>query len=282
MAMALEAKYYSLHPLLPQPQTHSSNCSKTIRIATCCAHHVIQAQAETMRTKNKLKPSFFQQIRHKWSSKISSPREKFPWQEQDQELEIEEEEEEVEELKTPQSFGVAETDVASPVSVPVSSALPRSFVSVPWDHGNYSQPKISRIGTKKEENVDGSLVSNAVKEVNKLDNEVKWVEEIKIDDKIEEKRIEFPSSKPKTVVGGLSGASSVNEGLKESGENCCSNRAPWRRDTDNEGDKRRRNNTELVERMIPEHELRRLRNVSLRMLERIKVKKCWDYAGIGG
>ncbi|XP_031282346.1 CRM-domain containing factor CFM3A, chloroplastic/mitochondrial-like [Pistacia vera] len=243
--MALQAKYYSLHALLPQPQTHSSNCSKTIRIATCCAHHVIQAQAETMRTKKKLKPSFFQQIRHKWSSKISSPRERFPWQEQekeqDQELEIEEEEEEVEELKTPQSFGVAETDVASSVSVPVK-------------------------------NVDGSLVSNAVKEVNKLDNEVKWVEEIKIDDRIEEKRIEFPSSKPKTVVGGLNGATSVNEGLKESGENCSSNRAPWRRDTDNEGDKRRRNNTELAERMIPEHELRRLRNVSLRMLERIKVK----------
>lgn len=53
-------------------------------------------------------------------------------------------------------------------------------------------------------------------------------------------------------------------------------RLPWKRERElssEEGDKTRkmRSNTELGERMLPDHELRRLRNVSLRMLERIKV-----------
>lgn len=53
-------------------------------------------------------------------------------------------------------------------------------------------------------------------------------------------------------------------------------RLPWKRERElssEEGDKtrKRRSNTELGERMLPDHELRRLRNVSLRMLERIKV-----------
>ncbi|MCI32562.1 chloroplastic-like group IIA intron splicing facilitator, partial [Trifolium medium] len=35
--------------------------------------------------------------------------------------------------------------------------------------------------------------------------------------------------------------------------------------------KKRRSNTELAERLIPEHELRRLRNIALRMVERFSV-----------
>ncbi|MCI83448.1 chloroplastic group IIA intron splicing facilitator CRS1 chloroplastic-like, partial [Trifolium medium] len=35
--------------------------------------------------------------------------------------------------------------------------------------------------------------------------------------------------------------------------------------------KKRRSNTELAERLIPEHELRRLRSIALRMVERFSV-----------
>ena len=37
------------------------------------------------------------------------------------------------------------------------------------------------------------------------------------------------------------------------------------------GSKKRRSNTELAERTIPEHELRRLRKIALRMMERFDV-----------
>lgn len=269
MALGLHAKYYSLYPLPPQSETHFSDTWKAIRIASS---KTIIAQAETMRTKKKLKPSFFQQIRHKWSSKISSPRKKFPWQEEEAKKLVIEEEEEEEEMKTPQSFRVAEIDVESPVNDPVSLALPNRFVSAPWEHGNStqmrfdSQPQISRISPLKEENVDESLVNDVVKEANEMDNEVNCEEEIKIDGRIEEKHVELQRDKPITVVGGLKDVDSVNEELKESGDFGGSNRAPWKED------KRRRNNTALAEKMIPEHELQRLRNISLRMLERIKVK----------
>lgn len=269
MALGLHANYYSLYPLPPRSETHFSDTWKAIRIASS---KTIIAQAETMRTRKKLKPSFFQQIRHKWSSKISSPRKKFPWQEEEAKKLVIEEEEEKEEMKTPQSFRVAEIDVESPVNDPVSFALPNRFVSAPWEHGNStqmlfdSQPQISRISPLKEENVDESLVNDVVKEANEMDNEVNCEEEIKIDGRIEEKHVELQRDKPITVVGGLKDVDSVNEELKESGDFGGSNRAPWKED------KRRRNNTALAEKMIPEHELQRLRNISLRLLERIKVK----------
>ena len=51
---------------------------------------------------------------------------------------------------------------------------------------------------------------------------------------------------------------------------------PWEREEEDEeafgdGKAGRRSNTELAERTIPEHELRRLRDAALRMKERIKV-----------
>lgn len=54
-----------------------------------------------------------------------------------------------------------------------------------------------------------------------------------------------------------------------------SNELPWKRtsglDSLGEDKSRKKSNTDLAERMLPEHELKRLRNVALRMLERIKV-----------
>lgn len=63
-------------------------------------------------------------------------------------------------------------------------------------------------------------------------------------------------------------------GIKASANGNALARLPWERKTDKEfvkNDKLRNSNTELAERLIPEHELKRLRNVSLRMVERMKV-----------
>ncbi|KAJ6407203.1 hypothetical protein OIU84_010666 [Salix udensis] len=54
-----------------------------------------------------------------------------------------------------------------------------------------------------------------------------------------------------------------------------SHELPWKRtgglDSLGEDKRRKKSNTDLAEKMLPEHELKRLRNVALRMLERIKV-----------
>lgn len=274
--MALQAKYYPFtHICSPLPQTHSSNSLISVRIRIRYSHHPIHSQLETTRTKKKVKPSFFEQIRHKWSLKIPSSREKLPWQEQERE-----------QVQDEQSFGVTETepdaeDVKSPpVSEPASFALPNRFVSAPWVRGNDSKQtqfdSPPEIITKIEENVDGLLgysvdnVENSVvKEVTELDNEVVYSEESEIYDvKIDANPIELPTDKQTEITGELNRVDTLGKKqLKGNEEFGVSNGPPWKRDTD----RRKRSNTELAERMIPEHELRRLRNVSLRMLERIKV-----------
>ncbi|KAL5768602.1 hypothetical protein ACOSQ2_015385 [Xanthoceras sorbifolium] len=269
----------SMYPLLLQPQTHPPNTSRSVRIGTCCAHHQIKAQVETTRTKKKLKPSFFDQIRHKWSFKTNSPREKLPWQQQEEQLVPEEE-------KIHLSSGVTisepKTDVESPVSEPVSSASQTRFVSAPWVHGNSSReaqldsnPKISQLSIREEE-------ENVVV-VKDLDNEVDCDSEYKMSVvKIDANPVEISKDKETAIPGGLNSVGSLKESpVKANGVTGGSYGLPWKRNADlavtGEGDRRgKRSNTELAESMIPEHELRRLRNVSLRMLERIKV----GYAGI--
>ncbi|KZV46321.1 hypothetical protein F511_21403 [Dorcoceras hygrometricum] len=64
---------------------------------------------------------------------------------------------------------------------------------------------------------------------------------------------------------GVTGRSAAENGLS---------RLPWEMGADEnleKGEKLRKSNTELVERLIPENELKRLRNVALRMVERTKV-----------
>ncbi|KAK3210473.1 hypothetical protein Dsin_015179 [Dipteronia sinensis] len=279
--MALLAKYSSfgnhcstsLYPLLVHHQTHSPNTTESIRIGTRCAHHQIKAQLETPRTKKKLKPSFFEQIRHKWSFKTISPRDTFPWQQQEEPLE---QEEEKPQLSSGVTLSETKMDVESPpVSEPVSSALQNRFGSAPWIHGNNSRetqlnshPKISQFSIREEENV--KLVKD------KLDNDVDCDNKFKASlVKIDANPVEISRDKETAIVGGLNSVGSVKKSLvKANGVTSGAIGLPWKRNVNltGEGDRRVvRSNTELAERMIPEHELQRLRNVSLRMLERIKV-----------
>lgn len=273
MAMAqvvvLQAKYSPLtqpavHYLPLKPQSQSSNSFRSIRIGICFSHFTIQAQLGTTRTKRKVKPSFFEQIRHKWSHKVISPREKFPWQEQEEEEEVVKNE--------------PETDVESRVrSEPSSSALPNRFVSAPWIHGTdsketkFDSPQ-TKITTKKEDIGDDGLlgsfektvVHSAVKEktVIELDKEGDYNKELKTAEvKIDANPVELSKDRHREV-GSLN--QKQIKGYQEVGDPSV---LPWKRNTD----RRKRSNTELAEKMIPEHELQRLRNISLRMLERTKV-----------
>ncbi|ONH97762.1 hypothetical protein PRUPE_7G208300 [Prunus persica] len=226
-------------------------------------------------------------------------------QEEKEEVEEEDEEEEVFEPKISKQeegqkcYGVR---VAEPVNQKVSFSLPNRIVYAPWAHGSKritpqvdSEPETSQHSGAQGKNLDGfaghseiDTTSGAVK------NEKSFERRFDSNRKLERERvgeigiisIGVSKKEEKMISKGLNGIS-LNETLSGDGENdekvenfvysgSGSIRLPWKRESElssEEGDKtrKRRSNTELAERMLPDHELRRLRNVSLRMLERIKV-----------
>ncbi|XP_021911136.1 CRM-domain containing factor CFM3A, chloroplastic/mitochondrial, partial [Carica papaya] len=175
--------------------------------------------------------------------------------------------EEVEEEKNQQLFaGLAvsktKADVSPQVAVtePVSFPLQSSFISSPWDHGTKSRksqldshPKIALSCSSNRHKTDaflglsdGKLVNDVIQEVKALDNEVNC--DGKFKGKIE-------------LSGAKEAATKVyKEDTIELTE------LPCEREKEH-----RMSHTRMAERSIPEHELRRLRNVALRMPERMKV-----------
>lgn len=236
---------YHLHPLRLPPNT--SSAIKT-GITISCPRCQIKAQLDTARTNKKLRPSFFDQIRHKWSFKITSPRETFPWQQEEQHHEQVAEEEVKEEEELQVSSGVT-------LSEPVSSALP-NCVSAPWVHRKSQSDSKPKTSVAKE-SLDNVVDSNRVLRTSVVKIDTRSGESLKDKRKINSG---ISSLKKSSLGNGVNGDSSLkrNEDSLISGE----------RDR-----KEMRSNTELAEKMIPEHELRRLRNISLRMLERFKVGK---------
>lgn len=316
--------FHAPHPLcflLLHHQTHSFKSCRALRFRVSCKTVQVDTQEqpqrikvafEATRKKRKPKPSFFEQIQDKWSMKVNSPRDKFPWQKQNElvqeekeEVEEEDEEEEVFEPKISKQeegqkcYGVR---VAEPVNQKVSFSLPNRIVYAPWAHGSKritpqvdSEPETSQHSGAQGKNLDGfaghseiDTTSGAVK------NEKSFERRFDSNRKLERERvgeigiisIGVSKKEEKMISKGLNGIS-LNETLSGDGENdekvenfvysgSGSIRLPWKRESElssEEGDKtrKRRSNTELAERMLPDHELRRLRNVSLRMLERIKV-----------
>lgn len=295
MVMAFQANYSIFtHPcsnsaypiLLLQPCTYSSKSSvKIIKVGAHCSHHTNQVQAAPTRIKKKLKPSFFEEIRHKWSLKTSSRRGKLPWQQGEDEQEKEDEQEqnqeqkpELEESKSQQAQVMVndqETDMKSPVNF----ASPSRFVSAPWvpvsnckeTQFNF-QPEVSQFRTQNEENADGwiadgktNMADSLVKQVKSSNTEVKPQDEFKID---------YETTYSSPIVANSRRFDSLRQKkLRNNEDSGGTTRLPWRKEThSDEGDgNRKSSHTTLAERTLPEHELKRLRNVSLRMLERIKV-----------
>ncbi|XP_027330398.1 CRM-domain containing factor CFM3, chloroplastic/mitochondrial isoform X2 [Abrus precatorius] len=205
----------SLHFPVIKPQSHAS-----LKFRVSCSNQTTQVDTEEVKVAKKKKkhaprPSFFHQIRDKWSLKLASQREKFPWQEpqhdeEEQKTALKEEEEE-------------ECEQAQKKLSAVDFQFPKRLS--PWSQAiNPSTPQSdteSDASEDEEDNVNGKGKA--------LQNS-------------------FRSSVTEEREGMASESGRMN------GER-----------------KVRRSNTELAERVIPGHELRRLRNVALRMMERFEV-----------
>ncbi|KAJ9167961.1 hypothetical protein P3X46_019548 [Hevea brasiliensis] len=316
MAHSLLPSDSSLYPLLLRAPNYSS--FKTFKFGTYCSSgRSIQVYAA--KTKRKPRPSFSEQIRDKWSVRVPSTREKFPWEEQKrQQLQELDEEEEIE--ASGAFFSEAEIDASPSVSDgSVSFTLPNRLITAPWIHGStpqrthfYSHHKngenVNEIFDHLEETAVYAVVDKAKSleteanynkickegdDVLHVDDTESFDEEVNYNDKCKEETVilgavsvELPRDKEIARAEDSNDAISQNEkptgANRENGniqlsrdDNSSSIELPWERKREVEsldGDwRRKRSNTDLAERILPEHELKRLRNVALRMFERIKV-----------
>ncbi|KAK9101319.1 hypothetical protein Scep_024749 [Stephania cephalantha] len=230
--------------------------------------------------KRKLRPSFYDQVRDRWSAKFGSQRERFPWQEQVQK--VEERREESEEER--RSVAV---DSSSLIDEPVSFSLRNRVVSAPWiPRSEFRKPHLSSQSetAQNAEQIEIERVANNVVEFEEEKQIEGFQSVVEIDNSsYSSSLIDNAGGSDKGFnVGGedfnfgeemveLDGNEVNFAGSSNNGDSIT---LPWERDgvvESKEGEKWGRRNTELAEKTIPEHELHRLRNVSLRMKERIKV-----------
>lgn len=286
---------HSLFFLLLHSQPHCSkfrisSSYRSVQADTQKHPQRIKVAFEITKKNRKHKPSFFEEIRDKWSTKLASPRKKFPWQEQmeqgmDNGDDAEEEEEEVGSQQPSKDY-VSEIKVDGKAleSDPVRFGPQRRLISAPWSHGTKTH---TQNFNGFEEQCD-NRVTNSVEEakiIEQVDRNSVFRREFDTEgdsisngnSKEKEKTISVdgngvsfskkPSEDEKDVLnlvdyhfdsGHSAGFPSKRRAKPDSGEG---EKESWRR----------RSNTNLAEEMVPEHELQRLRNVSLRMLERIKV-----------
>lgn len=272
-----------------------------------------------VKKRRKPRPSFLDLIQDKWSVKIGSTREKFPWEEEQRRPEEkqpqqmrkrvvvnedgreggDEEEVAVREVKQEvvKDKGREERDEEE---VGARKAPWVKHVLAPWVHGSeVARPRFDSPGNiltgarHTGEDEDGGGVAVIGQEVH-LDVQVASDDGLdridnSFDSKLGLRDAEIGSEDERTdfgVVikellsdddddpGGNVGFGEVKPGGNVNAKGDVVD-LPWRREGDSEGvsrQKKNKSNTELAERIIPEHELKRLRQVSLRMLERIKVR----------
>ncbi|GMP55211.1 hypothetical protein CsSME_00020094 [Camellia sinensis var. sinensis] len=293
----------SLSFLLFHPQTQSSNSFRSLKFRVSCSQQTIQLdtpQDNSTKRKRKPRPSFFDQIRDKWSMKTPSLREKLPWQEQEQKQS--EPIEDDEEGQSHQLFGVTviESEPDKDPSVSDLSFVPTNHVvPAPWIHG--SKPNKSQFGSvsknlqdscENDKTIDefhkhceDNVSSNVVRESKNLETQVNFdgkfncrgvVDTNDTPIELTEKKVALPVEDIKRVSFDGKSFSFDQEGHSFDGSSgkIDSMRLPWERKSDLgsvDGDRLRKRNTILPEKLIPENELKRLRNVALRMVERIKV-----------
>lgn len=208
----------SLHSLFFQPPT-----LVTIKFRVSCSNQTAgvqtQQQVKTVKKKKKTnhRPSFFHQIQDKWSHKLGSQREKFPWQELQDEEEQRHQHHHHQQQQPPKEE--RHEKLQNTKKPPESNfQFPKRFS--PWPQAvNSSNARFASESYDSEEEND--------------------IEGVKGSGGEERERM-------------VRKAWNVSEGVN--GER-----------------KKRRSNTVLAERTIPEHELRRLRKIALRMMERFNV-----------
>ncbi|XP_056176920.1 CRM-domain containing factor CFM3, chloroplastic/mitochondrial [Syzygium oleosum] len=279
---------------------------EVVRFRTRCSDRPVQFEARPTRVpfdagrkKRKRRPSFFEEIRGKWTSKTGSARERFPWQVEEREPPREQCEDEslVSREASDEAVEVSserERDVESPVTDGVmahavsvnQSRLP------PWLVHGYNKPspepirddesEASRSGSEGEEieEVRERLGDGNVVRAGESISEVDFGGEFDTEDDEWEKLSPVPrqGENLSLAFGGLRVSDFLSddenhqgndelEKLDVSGEsgNKGSVDLPWK------SGERKQSNVDLAERVLPQHELRRLRKIALRMVERKKV-----------
>lgn len=212
---------------------------------------------------------------------MPSLRENFPWQER----EIGETNEE----SSSDVSSVKETEKSSRASEPFSTHVITKSNSAPWDHGSGTRNVFS---SERSRNSAGDVVKgtdgvyehcrNEESLAGDVEGSRNLAKDVIIDGKRERKRREYgvPIGLPEKNENfdSINYSPSVRrnvDGVKYSAGGHGLNKLPWEKRMNDEemvkNDKFGNRKTVLAERSIPEHELKRLRNVSLRMVERIKV-----------
>lgn len=228
---------------IPSPKIqawHNCRAKNVVRIycsSPQAIHSDKEKQVSQTKKQRKLRPSFVKQVQDKWSVKPISLREKFPWQEEHS-VSIEQ---------------VVERQVQfSELENPVVSSGSRVKVNLaPWVHG-----KISQLG---ENSTVGKSLEHCEDIVSKsLDRERKF-DCAPLRSSQQQTEALFKDTKPESKVS----EAQVDKEIAYANDSV---RLPWKG-----GDKLRKSNAELAEKLIPEAQLKRLRNAALRMVERIKV-----------
>ncbi|CDP03154.1 unnamed protein product [Coffea canephora] len=226
------------HFLIPLLETRCLN--RALKFKICCSTHSIEIgtqQSSLTRKKRKPRPSFVEQIQDKWSRKPTILIEKLPWEEEEKEEAKFENFEEDEERNVRFSNGVVSqtaSEKSSAVSQPMSSGLPEKVILPPWEHGKKPRKKSQFDNPVR----NSRRASNSTESLNGLNDHAQNY---------------ATNSRVIQNCNNFEGKFDLGE---QSGE---------------KGKRLRKSNTEVAEKVIPEPELKRLRNLALRMVERIKV-----------
>ncbi|KAH1057058.1 hypothetical protein J1N35_035123 [Gossypium stocksii] len=259
---------HSLYYLILQTKTQNNSFRALKFKSYRVSHQTVKVGIDISKKTRKPKPSFLDQIKDKWSQKpIISTREKLPWQDKE-ELEEQEEVEKEQAFEATASETESDEDPRVEVSDPVTFPLPSRVIAAPWSHGRkFSEPHFDFVPESPE--FESQI-------------EVSFANEKPIDfvgDRIEkpellEEEISFNKQKPTlSAHKKIAAVEGINE-VVSSRQNLEVSTSGSNEGGSIEGDGKRgkkKSNTEMAERMIPEHELRRLRNIALRMVERTKV-----------
>ncbi|MBA0747557.1 hypothetical protein Gogos_004464 [Gossypium gossypioides] len=253
---------HSLYYLILQTKTQNNSFRALKFKSYCVSHQTVKVGIDISKKKRKPKPSFLDQIKDKWSQKpIISTREKLPWQEK-------EELEEQEEVEKEASETDSDEDPRVEVSDPVSFPLPSRVIAAPWSHGRkFNEPHFDFVPESPEFESQIEISFANEKPIDFVGDRIEKPELLDEEISFNKQKPTLSAHKKIAAVEGINEVVSSTQNLEVSTSGSSEGGSI-------EGDGKRgkkKSNTEMAERMIPEHELRRLRNIALRMVERTKV-----------
>lgn len=198
----------------------------------------LEQAKKAKKKKRDRRPNFYEQVQERWSIKVGSLRTKFPWQEEsDREEESPDERPEKVESFVAAAGVVEKRERSESVAGGFGSRSPT--IAAPWDHGGGPEIAYVDLDATISDSDDDLIVANRERGEDLAEKVIPFetMEELESEDEL--------------VSNGGNAAIQL----------------PWVRG----GASTERTNTRSAEATIPEAELRRLRGVSLKMKERMKV-----------